>query len=139
MSKFTPYSEKLKDPQWQKKRLEIFERDKWSCTICGSKSDELQVHHKKYSGLDNPWESNNDDLTTLCSSCHSKSSRLVKRMRWMCSYPEPFGIYGQVDELLTKEDEKSVMSFFDVFRYIQKYGIQRVNDACRKLDGGNNE
>jgi len=28
------YAEKLKDPRWQKKRLEIMERDEWTCQWC---------------------------------------------------------------------------------------------------------
>ena len=32
------YSEKLKDPRWQKKRLEILERDNFRCQYCGDKN-----------------------------------------------------------------------------------------------------
>lgn len=28
------YAEQLKDPRWQKKRLEILNRDEWKCTWC---------------------------------------------------------------------------------------------------------
>jgi hypothetical protein len=64
------YAEKLKDPRWQKKRLEIFERDKWTCQACGDTTQTLNVHHRFYkSGLD-PWEYNEVDLVTLCDNCH---------------------------------------------------------------------
>lgn len=47
------YKEKLKDPRWQKKRLEIFDRDGWKCVECGDKDSTLNVHHIFYlSGLD---------------------------------------------------------------------------------------
>lgn len=62
------YSEKLKDPRWQKKRLEILKRDKWACQLCGCKERTLHVHHKQYSG--NPWDSRLEDLITYCSICH---------------------------------------------------------------------
>ena len=62
------YAEKLKDPRWQKKRLEILNRDKWECQLCGDKETTLQVHHKSYSG--EPWNSDNKNLTTLCEHCH---------------------------------------------------------------------
>jgi hypothetical protein len=62
------YKEKLKDPRWQKKRLEIFNRDKFACICCGSKEKELQVHHLKYLG--NPWDVDNIHLETLCKDCH---------------------------------------------------------------------
>ena len=37
------YLEKLKDPRWQKKRLEILERDGWKCMACGEKEKTLRV------------------------------------------------------------------------------------------------
>lgn len=63
------YSEKLKDPRWQKKRLKILERDGFKCCYCGDEETTLNVHHKKYTG--EPWEANNEDLETLCETCHS--------------------------------------------------------------------
>ena len=68
------YSELLKDPHWQKKRLEIFERDKWTCQLCGDKETTLHVHHKKYIKDKNPWEINNKYLITLCEDCHTEIS-----------------------------------------------------------------
>lgn len=62
------YRDKLRDPRWQKKRLEIFQRDAWTCQACGDKETELQVHHLAYSG--EPWEAQNDMLRTLCAPCH---------------------------------------------------------------------
>jgi hypothetical protein len=67
---FKTYSEKLKDPRWQKKRLEIFQRDDFTCTFCKSKHIELQVHHKEYEYGKEPWEYENDELETLCKECH---------------------------------------------------------------------
>jgi hypothetical protein len=64
------YSEKLKVPRWQKKRLEIFNRDKWTCRQCGEKENTLYVHHLKYSCGKEPWDIDNDLLITLCESCH---------------------------------------------------------------------
>src|SRR5579863_2580409 len=67
---FKPYSEKLKDPRWQKKRLLIFERDNFTCQDCGSTKKPLNVHHLRYVAGKNPWEYNDDDLETLCEECH---------------------------------------------------------------------
>lgn len=63
------YSEKLKDPRWQKKRLLIFERDKWTCRCCGDNKTTLNVHHLTYAG--EPWECPDENLTTLCEDCHA--------------------------------------------------------------------
>lgn len=70
------YSDKLKDPRWQKKRLEIFQRDKFTCKKCGDKQTELQVHHLKYSG--EPWEAKKEDLITLCKDCHQVIEHIKK-------------------------------------------------------------
>ncbi len=64
------YSEKLRDPRWQKKRLEIFNRDDWTCQKCGSKKDELHAHHKKYINGFDPWDYPSESLITYCYKCH---------------------------------------------------------------------
>jgi len=68
------YSDKLKDPRWQRRRLKIMERDNWTCQLCESKDEQLQVHHKEYvKGMD-PWEYPDDLLITLCENCHKHVS-----------------------------------------------------------------
>tara|TARA_R110000868_G_scaffold6290_1_gene35899 strand:+ start:151 stop:774 length:624 start_codon:yes stop_codon:yes gene_type:complete len=62
------YSEKLKDPRWQKKRLETLNRDKFTCMLCGDKETELHINHKKYTK--EPWDAPSNDLETLCKHCH---------------------------------------------------------------------
>jgi hypothetical protein len=62
------YSEKLKDPRWQKKRLEVFNRDKFACLCCGRKDQTLHVHHLRYAA--EPWDTPMDHLETLCEQCH---------------------------------------------------------------------
>lgn len=63
------YSAKLKSPLWQRRRLEILNRDDFTCCKCGDKETELHVHHLKYTG--EPHEAPNEDLETLCKHCHS--------------------------------------------------------------------
>lgn len=63
------YSEKLKDPRWQRKRLEILNRDSFTCQYCGDTKSTLNVHHKQYHG--NPWDAPSESLETLCESCHA--------------------------------------------------------------------
>jgi hypothetical protein len=75
------YSEKLRDPRWQKKRLKIMERDGFTCLCCGDSKSTLNVHHKQYSG--NPWEADDEALETLCEPCHEKRSALNQRLMMM--------------------------------------------------------
>lgn len=70
------YTEKLKDPQWQKKRLEILQRDNWTCKGCGDNKSTLHVHHKKYIFGRDPWEYENNMLITLCEFCHTREEQL---------------------------------------------------------------
>jgi len=72
------YSDKLKDPRWQKKRLEIMNRDKWRCFWCHNDKDQLQVHHIKYISGREPWEYPDAMLITLCKSCHEHGSSISK-------------------------------------------------------------
>ena len=58
------YSEKLKDPRWQKKRLEIMDRDNFICQLCGDSETTLNVHHKRYLKNTQVFEYENDDVTT---------------------------------------------------------------------------
>jgi hypothetical protein len=76
MEKIT-YAEKLKDPRWQKKRLEIFQRDKFRCMECFSDEKSLQVHHIAYKGKD-PWDTPNKLLVTYCHECHQKEEDSLK-------------------------------------------------------------
>lgn len=62
--------EAYRHPEWQKKRLEIMQRDGFSCKRCGSKDDTLNVHHGYYLKDHKPWEYPNQSLHTLCEICH---------------------------------------------------------------------
>lgn len=64
------YAEKLKDPRWQKKRLQIMNRDGFKCQKCFNDQRTLHVHHKKYEQGLEPWEYDTELLITLCESCH---------------------------------------------------------------------
>jgi hypothetical protein len=69
------YSEKLKSPLWQMKRLEIFQRDNWTCVSCNRHCPThlltMHVHHIKYLPNLEPWEYDNSYLATYCELCHN--------------------------------------------------------------------
>jgi len=64
------YTNLLKDPRWQKKRLEIMDRDSFTCTMCGDTKETLNVHHKDYENKKFPWDVSNENLITVCETCH---------------------------------------------------------------------
>lgn len=64
------YKQQLLDPRWQKKRLEILERDNFECKLCYDPGTTLHIHHIKYRKC-LAWEYENDELITYCKHCHS--------------------------------------------------------------------
>lgn len=68
------YIEKLKDPRWQKMRLQILERDNWTCQDCGETTVTLNVHHRYYLRNADPWEYPEKALITLCEDCHERET-----------------------------------------------------------------
>lgn len=74
------YSEKLRDPRWQKRRLEIMSRAQFSCENCGSSTETLNVHHSIYKRGIDPWEYEDSALHCLCESCHSEEHALRDRL-----------------------------------------------------------
>ena len=88
------YSEKLKDPRWQKKRLEILERDGWTSKVCHDKKSTLHVHHLWYEGKE-PWEVSEDSLVTLCESCHEEETATrIELERGLLSTLKHAGLMG---------------------------------------------
>ena len=64
------YWKLLKDPRWQKKRLEIMEENSFACQRCGDKKNTLNVHHFAYKRGRKPWAYTDLDLFCLCEKCH---------------------------------------------------------------------
>ena len=83
------YANQLRHPLWQKKRLEILSRDNFTCQTCSDTQNNLQVHHLSYCMV--AWETPNDELITLCESCHKKAE-LIKLV------PSPNSIKNLIHE-----------------------------------------
>lgn len=65
------YAELLKDPRWQRRRLEVLNAAKFACHSCRSTTETLHVHHLYYVRARKPWEYDDDALVCLCESCHA--------------------------------------------------------------------
>lgn len=68
------YAKALQHPKWQKKRLKVFQRDKWRCRRCKDTETMLHVHHLKYTRK-YPWNEPIKNLRTLCTKCHKKNHK----------------------------------------------------------------
>jgi hypothetical protein len=69
------YVEQLKHPNWQRKRLEILEREEFMCEECENADLTLHVHHGYYEKGLSPWEYPDESLHVLCEDCHKKAQR----------------------------------------------------------------
>lgn len=75
------YTEMLRDPRWQRKRLEVMQRDGFACRACSSTTKTLNVHHNLYFGHGHPpWQYPDQTLITLCEDCHAEEEALKKHM-----------------------------------------------------------
>lgn len=68
------YREKLLDPRWQRLRLEVMQRDDFTCSKCFADKETLNVHHRHYVPGHEPWEYSPDTLETLCVRCHESET-----------------------------------------------------------------
>ena len=101
------YAEKLKNPRWQKRRLEILQRDDWTCSVTGIRDQTLHVHHRLYSKCD-PWEVPDEWLETICEDVHGIISPFARAMRkqWP-SVPTPAEtIYRGVMKCMALQSQK---------------------------------
>lgn len=74
------YGDLLRDPRWQRKRLEVMARDEFACRWCKSEDKTLNVHHTYYLRGAAPWEYPNESLLTLCEDCHESRGEATRTM-----------------------------------------------------------
>lgn len=92
------YSDLLKDPRWQKRRLEILQRDKFTCQRCGDDKSTLHVHHGYYAKGMRPWDYDSDTLLTVCENCHGDVEEERQRLMYMCGRITRFNMFTASDE-----------------------------------------
>ena len=110
------YSEKLKDPKWQKLRLQILERDNWTCQKCFDDESMLVVHHKYYENNKDPWEYPLEAFITLCEYCHEleRNERPLLEQELLLSLKKQGFLYEDIINLL------------EGFRYLEHQQSPRI-------------
>ena len=74
----TSYRELLRDPRWQRRRLEVMSRADFKCEKCGDAKSELNVHHSHgYRSSAMPWEYPDSELECLCKKCHEREHGII--------------------------------------------------------------
>lgn len=100
------YSDKLKDPRWQKLRLQVFDRDGWRCQLCFDEKTTLAVHHRYYERGREPWDYPLIAFATLCSVCHEAEHLAIEEAgRALVASLRKFGALS--------DDVFAVAGFFD--------------------------
>lgn len=66
------YWEQLRDPRWQRKRLEVMRKADFACQACGCKDKTLNTHHTYYQKGAAPWEYEDHTLRCWCEDCHGR-------------------------------------------------------------------
>lgn len=125
MTKPSPYFELLKSPRWQEKRLEIMNRDQFTCLECGdkTKTKQLTVHHRYYIKGREPGNYPSWALVTLCKDCHKIEQELAgsefSRFEWLLSFlsyggnPEVLDqVFELVDDIRCARPESDMGSLF---------------------------
>jgi len=81
IDKKTTYRDKLLDKRWQQRRLDMLQKSKWLCSLCGCDDNTLHVHHIEYVG--DPWEAEDHQLIVLCEKCHNAAHSKDKKVKQM--------------------------------------------------------
>jgi hypothetical protein len=111
------YAEKLKDPRWQRKRLEILQRDDFTCKKCGDKQTTLHVHHRRYFKGNDPWDYPNELLVTLCEDCHEVEGTTASQNHTeLIEYLQSAGVF---------DSEMSYQGFL-IAEGIKKFGLKNI-------------
>lgn len=111
----TDYAELRRDPRWQKRRLEIMERDEFKCVRCGDDGRTLNVHHAYYVPGRSPWQYLSFALSTLCTSCHRDHHDAAQS-----DDPEDFGFdaWEQEMEWLLRGNTKNADAMWDMAAHV---------------------
>ena len=95
------YSDELRNPLWQKRRLQVFERAGWRCEWCGTTQSQLHAHHKVYLSRHKPWEYPDILLECLCDQCHERAHE-HKRQFELCVASRPSAELSKLNRLFDK-------------------------------------
>jgi hypothetical protein len=132
------YSELLKDPRWQRKRLETLNAANWTCRLCGTAEKTLHVHHKRYRRGAMPWEYVSSELEVLCETCHDAVTATTRELKEVIESGDIhvlFRVSAYAQAMAAKFDWKTprsvrvyaegqIYGIADAFREASTYGLE---------------
>ena len=118
------FDNQYKHPKWQKKRLEIFNRDEFKCQLCDSEDKNLHVHHKYYKRGVLIWDYPNTCYITCCYSCHTYLHDVKDMMSVAISRIDPMYLecfaksdLKKVAEILLEGELNAVVEYSKTIKY----------------------
>lgn len=98
-----------RDPKWQRKRLERFNAAGWTCTECGGKQSELNLHHYWYEDGRDVWDYPDECFAVLCAKCHKSWHDKKKHLDMLCKFTltemdQAIGLLSGLQCVLNKTD-----------------------------------
>lgn len=137
MARFTAkknsYLEYYKDPRWQKKRLEVMQRDRFACRSCCSEDKTLNVHHCYYEDGKMPWEYENSSLMTLCEDCHEYQKDTIKEHR--AALLKVIGKYGGAVCKFEQDGKERIFSKYIGLIFLIESAVSQAEEEYAKDDG----
>lgn len=128
------YSEKLKDPRWQKLRLQVMERDGFACQLCFSTEKTLHIHHLTYRR--NPWQSELSELITLCEDCHAQVESTLEAVRRASGWDVTFGAIESTLQLMDDHHPSHAAVILTLLaRYPEMVKVVRAILVDRNING----
>lgn len=115
------YAEKLLDPRWQKKRLQVLQRENFTCQLCKDTKTTLHIHHIYYADSGNPWDVDHTVLMCLCKHCHSVFE-LTKSKDYFYFYIKKEQVSKLEWRLYYYYLDENSEYLFDVYAYNEKTG-----------------
>jgi 5-methylcytosine-specific restriction endonuclease McrA len=88
------YWEKLKDPRWQRRRLEILQRENFTCEACLGTDTTLHVHHGYYEKGKDPWDYDSATLHCLCEGCHEDTKHELMEIQYRMALLNPIDLHA---------------------------------------------
>lgn len=116
------YSEKLRDPKWQRKRLEIMSRDSFACQFCFDEKNTLNVHHKLYEWGRDPWDYPDTNFITLCEECRDQVEITKRAITLMLSDPYRFQDFFNLAKHLMNGPDDNISAYLTNYSNDGTYG-----------------
>ena len=124
------YAEKLRDPRWQRRRLDVMQNAGFACERCNTDAVTLNVHHIVYRRGADPWDYDDDDLACLCEDCHEREHRAIDMLRRLIRKGHPENIVRLVARHI---DEESGAAFDPpLYRVVQRL-VESVSKGDKAL------